>query len=151
MAKYKVAVATSDGKTVDTHFGHALSFTIFVVDEETGAFEDTEERTIEKAGCSGGECGGAAQSDGSAVTDAGCGGRNGAAAESGVMDAIAAQLEDVDYVLVARIGPHAIRALSKHGITAYDIVLPIDEAIEKINGFRKKINARKHVALGGKD
>ena len=32
MEKYKVAVASSDGKTVDTHFGHAQSFLIFEVD-----------------------------------------------------------------------------------------------------------------------
>lgn len=124
MAKYKVAVATSDGKTVDTHFGHALSFTIFAVDEETGAFDDVEDRAIDTAGCSGGECGANAH-------------------EVGALDAVATQLEDVDYVLVARIGPHAIRALAKHNVTAYDIILPIDEAIAKINGFRQKIQARK--------
>ena len=31
--KYKVAVATSDGKTVDSHFGHVSNFLIFEVDE----------------------------------------------------------------------------------------------------------------------
>ena len=46
MEKYKVAVASSDGKTVDTHFGHAQSFLIFEVDEQTGAFEDVEERDV---------------------------------------------------------------------------------------------------------
>ena len=34
--KYKVAVATSDGITVDSHFGHVQSFLIFEVDEESG-------------------------------------------------------------------------------------------------------------------
>ena len=145
MAKYQVAVATSDGKTVDTHFGHALSFTIFAVDEDTGAFEDVEERAIDTAGCAGGECGGtvAPSVQEGCGSGAGCGGRNGAGAEGSVMDAIAEQLDGVDYVLVARIGPHAIRALAKRNITAYDIVLPIDEAIGKINEFRKKISARK--------
>ena len=132
MAEYRIAVATSDGKTVDTHFGHARSFVIFAVDEDSGAFRDIEERTIDTAGCAGGECGGA-----------GCGGRNGAGAGQNVMDAIAERLDGVSYVLVARIGPHAIRALARRGITAYDIVLPIDAAIAKINEFRKRNLARK--------
>ena len=143
--KYKVAVATSDGKTVDSHFGHVSNFLIFEVDEESGKFEDVEERDVQAA-CSGGTCAGAI-SESKASSDcgsgAGCGGHNGAGEASSPMDEIAKALSDVDYVLVARIGPHAIRALAKYDVTAYDIVLPIDEAISKINEFRKKIKERK--------
>ncbi len=135
--KYKIAVASSDGKNVDSHFGHVDSFWIFEVNEETGSFEDIEERSITPA-CSGGACSGTQNSK-----DSGCGGRNGEGEHASPMDEIAAALSDVDYVLVARIGPHAIRALAKYKITAYDIVLPIDEAIGKINDFRKKISERK--------
>lgn len=135
--KYKVAVATSDGKTVDSHFGHVSNFLIFEVDEESGKFEDVEERDV-SAACSGGSCGGAQKESGSP-----CGGHNGAGEASSPMGEIAKALSDVDYVLVARIGPHAIRALAKYDVTAYDIVLPIDEAISKINEFRKKIKERK--------
>ena len=138
--KYKVAVATSDGKTVDSHFGHAQSFLIFEVDEESGSFEDIEERDV-TAACSGGECGAkTAESESQSV---GCGGHNGAGAGHSQMDEIAKALSDVDYVLVARIGPHAVRALARYNVTAYDIVLPIDEAIAKINEFRKKIAERR--------
>ena len=135
--KYKVAVATSDGKTVDSHFGHVSNFLIFEVDEESGKFEDVEERDV-RAACSGGSCGGVQNE-----SDSPCGGHNGAVSTSSPMDEIAKVLSDVDYVLVARIGPHAIRALAKYDVTAYDIVLPIDEAISKINEFRKKIKERK--------
>lgn len=58
MEKYKVAVASSDGKIVDTHFGHAQSFLIFEVDEQTGAFEDVEERDVRAACNSQASCGG---------------------------------------------------------------------------------------------
>ena len=136
--KYKVAVATSDGKTVDSHFGHVSNFLIFEVDEESGKFEDVEERDVQAA-CTGGSCGGV-----QASSDSPCGGHNGAVSTSSPMDEIAKALSDVDYVLVARIGPHAIRALAKYDVTAYDIVLPIDEAISKINEFRKKIKERKN-------
>ena len=141
--KYKVAVATSDGKTVDSHFGHVTNFLIFEVDEETGAFEDIEDRDVQAA-CSGGSCAGtqAAESSGCG-SGAGCGGHNGAGEGASAMDLIAKALSDVDYVLVARIGPHAVRALAKYNVTAYDIVLPIDEAIAKINEFRIKIKERK--------
>ena len=47
--KYKVAVATSDGKTVDSHFGHVQSFLIFEVDEESGKAEDIGERDVTAA------------------------------------------------------------------------------------------------------
>ena len=136
--KYKVAVATSDGKTVDSHFGHVQSFLIFEVDEESGKYEDVEERDV-TAACSGGSCGGAQSG-----SDSGCGGHNGAGEGHSQMDEIAKALSDVDYVLVARIGPHAIRALAKYNVTAYDIVLPIEEAIAKINEYRIKIKERKN-------
>ncbi len=126
--RYKIAVATSDGKTVDTHFGHAESFLIFEVDEETGSYEDIEERTV-TAGCAGGNCG-AEQCN---------------SPHASPLDDVAASIKDVDYVLVAKIGPHAIRALARFDITAYDIVLPIAEAINKINEFRNKMKARKTV------
>ena len=143
--KYKVAVATSDGITVDSHFGHVSSFSIFEVDEKTGIAQDIGERDV-TAACSGGQCGGSVESQNAAKTS-GCGGHNGAgsAGEPSPMEQIAKALSDVDYVLVARIGPHAIRALAKYEVTAYDIVLPIDEAIKKINDFRKKIRERKHI------
>ena len=136
--KYKVAVATSDGKTVDSHFGHAQSFLIFEVDEDSGSYEDIEERDV-TAACSGGSCAAS-----SSANDSGCGGHNGAGEGHSQMDEIAKALSDVDYVLVTRIGPHAIRALAKYDVTAYDIVLPIGEAIAKINDFRKKIKERKN-------
>lgn len=136
--KYKVAVATSDGKTVDSHFGHVQSFLIFEVDEESGKAEDIGERDV-TAACSGGFCGGVQSG-----SDSGCGGHNGAGEGHSQMDEIAKALSDVDYVLVARIGPHAIRALAKYNVTAYDIVLPIEEAIAKINEYRIKIKERRN-------
>lgn len=139
---YKVAVATSDGINVDSHFGHVLSFVIYDVDEETGEYDDVEERDV-AAACSGGNCGSIQ------VVQPGCGGQNGSSSCGGSgapdtpMEKIAEALSDVDYVLCAKIGPHAIRALAKYNVSAYDIVLPVGQAIKKINDFRLKIKARK--------
>ena len=123
MANYKVAAASSDGQMIDSHFGHADHFYIYEVDEETGNFTEIENRDV-NAACGGGECGGVANKK--------------VAPDSDPMDTMTEKLSDVEYVLCARIGPHAIHALSKRGIRAYDIVLSVEEAIAKINAFRKK-------------
>ena len=126
---YKVAVASSDGINVDTHFGHAESFIVFDVDESDGSFVDLTDIDVSAACSSAAQCG-----------TTGCG--NGRPLENDPMEVVAKALDGIDYVLVARIGPHAIQALARHGITAYDIVLPIEDAIKKINFFRQKIRAR---------
>lgn len=134
--KYKIAVATSDGKMVDTHFGHASRFLILDVDEDTDSFEDVEERNI-AAACAGGNCA-------SVVPE-----HSGGASDS--MDAAARALCDVDYVLVARIGPHALQALARYNVTAFDIVLSVSEAVKKINIYRKKIAQKKGEHSHGKN
>lgn len=144
---YRIAVATSDGKQVDTHFGHASSFLILEVDEDTGSYEDVEERAV-NAACGGGTCGSAGDGsagDGSAENGGVSSGRSNSGDGAGhdVMNSIAATLQDADYVLCAKIGPHAVRALARYNIAAYDIMLPIDEAVKKIHLFRQKIKARR--------
>lgn len=142
MAEYRIAVATSDGRMVDSHFGHVSNFLILKVDEDTDAFEEIEDRDV-SAACSGGECGATVRREDILIGNGGCGGNGcggGNGAEASAMDAIAQALSDVQYVLCARIGPPAIKALAKREIRAYDIVLPIDEAVKKINVFRKRIN-----------
>ena len=119
--KYKVAVATSDGKSVDSHFGHVSVFSVYEVDEETGEFEELD--PIETgAACQGAECGGKG---------------------GGQMERNAEALSEVQYVLAAKIGPHAIQALARKGVSAFDVALPVGEAISKINGYRAKLAAKK--------
>jgi len=112
---YKIAVATSDGKTVDTHFGHAEDFTIFTV-EDDGSWTETERRKAVPS-C-GGEC------------------------EKDSIEHAVESLKDVTYVLAARIGPNAVRILARHGITAFDVVMSVAEAIDKINIYRTKTAQR---------
>jgi len=132
--KYRVAVASSDGVTVDSHFGHVDNFLIFEVDEKTGEFNQLEDKEL-NAACGGGECGGVANK--AVVQAKNCSD----CSVTDPMDVVANALFDVgvNYVLCARIGPHAIQALARKNISAYDIVLPIEEAIKKINIFRLKI------------
>ena len=54
------------------------------------------------------------------------------------MERAAVNLADCEFVLAAKIGPHAINALVRHGVTPLDYVIAVDEAVVKINTYRKR-------------
>ena len=116
MAKeyFKVAVATSDGINVDSHFGHVREFTIYEVNEASGRGEAVETRFIDRAACQGG-----------------CG-------EVGVFGNIASQLSDTEFVVAAKIGIPAVMALEIKNITAIDGIAKVDEALKKVSAHRKR-------------
>ena len=126
MAKYKVAIATNDGVNVNVHFGHAAAFVIYEVDEASGKYEKTEVR-LKPEHCDG-SCG-----------DGTCGQRE---VQHSSMYAAAKNLADLDYVLCEQLGPQAIQSLARFNVRAFDIALPISEAIAKINIYRNKIAER---------
>ncbi|OWV21668.1 dinitrogenase iron-molybdenum cofactor biosynthesis protein [Fibrobacter sp. UWB2] len=126
MAKYKVAVATNDGVNVNVHFGHAAAFDIYEVDEASGKYEKIEVR-LKPEHCDG-SCG-----------DGTCGQRE---VQHSSMYAAAKNLADLDYVLCEQLGPQAIQSLARFNVRAFDIALPISEAIAKINIYRNKIAER---------
>lgn len=126
MAKYKVAVATNDGVNVNVHFGHAAAFDIYEVDEASGKYEKVEVR-LKPEHCDG-SCG-----------DGTCGQRE---VQHSSMFAAAKNLADLDYVLCEQLGPQAIQSLASFNVRAFDIALPISEAIAKINIYRNKIAER---------
>ena len=111
---YRVAIASSDGVNVDTHFGHAFSFIIADVDEETGEVIEIEERDVSPA-CEGHSCGGHQ-------------GRN--------IAEIADILSDVKFVLIARIGPPAVAELAARGIDTFEGAGTIEQKIKELIGFR---------------
>jgi nitrogen fixation protein NifB len=126
MAKYKVAVATNDGVNVNVHFGHAAAFDIYEVDETSGKYEKVEVR-LKPEHCDG-SCGD---------------GTNGQREiQHSSMFAAAKNLADLDYVLCEQLGPQAIQSLARFNVRAFDIALPISEAIAKINTYRNKIAER---------
>ena len=126
MTKYKVAVATKDGVNVNVHFGHAAAFDIYEVDEASGKYEKVEVR-LKPEHCDG-SCG-----------DGTCGQRE---VQHSSMYAAAKNLADLDYVLCEQLGPQAIQSLARFNVRAFDIALPISEAIAKINIYRNKIAER---------
>lgn len=129
---YLVGVATSDGENVNVHFGEASRFLVVRVDEQTGAFEPVEWREEPEAPATWG--------------------KNVAApflAPQGhdahqVQHAVMAQaLGDCEYVLVARIGPHAQKIVAAKGLTPVIDEAPITEAIARLNERRTQGAANK--------
>jgi predicted Fe-Mo cluster-binding NifX family protein len=118
---YRIALASSNGKQVDLHFGHAESFFIIQVDEKTGAWQPVEQRLLPEAACGSGEPGG------------GCSGHN-----DEKLNRVVGLLPDCRYLLTSRIGkkPHAFLQCS--GIAALESPPDINEAIAKLNKYHLK-------------
>lgn len=98
----KVAVATSDGITINEHFGQAREFRLYEV-ESDGTYRELEVRAINHA----------AQDPARAHT----------------ADITVEQLADVDVVLVSQIGPSAAASLSARGIKSFTVRGGIDRAL----------------------
>lgn len=109
---YKVAVASSDGKVINQHFGRSRQFLIFeIADDVTWNFIEIREN----------------------VPPCGSGEHN----ESD-MERTVDLLSDCSKVLVSQIGLGAEQALRYKGITAYSISDFIDHALDKLIDFERK-------------
>lgn len=103
--RVKVAVASSDGKVVNTHFGHATQFLIFEVGRNDQHFIELREN---QPGCSSLDN------------------------PKGTMDDTIACISDCHYVLVSQIGKPMCNRLLVEGIKAYAIPNIVDDAIESL-------------------
>ena len=104
--KYRVAVASTDGETVNIHYGKSQIFYIYLIDDDEG-YDLLEKRTVNPV-CQDGL-------------------HNKAEMESHVQ-----QFADCKYVVASRIGDGAIQSLTAAGITAMALPGSIDEAILKV-------------------
>ncbi len=106
---YRVALASTDNRNVDQHFGRAESFLIVDVDD-SGAYEEIEQRFVVPI-CNGGS-------------------HNSDKMKRGVE-----ALLDCNFVLAARIGPGAVDELSQHGIAAFEMPGTVGDALKKLDGY----------------
>ena len=102
-SKYRIAIASTDGETVNTHYGKAECFYIFYVDDEEG-FELLEKRNVAPV-----------------CTD---GSHTKIEMENHVL-----QFKDCKYVIASKIGFGAAQALTYVGITAMELPGSIDDAM----------------------
>lgn len=105
-SKYRVAVASTDGESVNIHYGKSNLFYIYFVDDENG-YDLVEKRSVIPV-CQ----------DGSHVKSA--------------MEESVKQLEDCKYVVASRIGAGALQALTSSGIISMELPGNIDDAILKV-------------------
>lgn len=99
---FRVAAASSDGKTVDLHFGEADSFYIYDLDK-TG-FSFLEKRGLERV------FGHSAQE----------------------FDKVSLLLGDCSAVLIAKIGPGAARYLLEKGLRVFEAPYSISAVLDKL-------------------
>jgi nitrogen fixation protein NifX len=111
---YKVAVASSDGKFINQHFGWAQQFMIFEIDDE-GEYKFLELRENTPA-CD---------------------------VEGHTEDAMTRSVKlisDCDAVLASQIGPAAVDVLVDNGIEPYMAPTFIDEALKELASMKKGVN-----------
>jgi nitrogen fixation protein NifB len=116
----KLALCTSDGARVDTHFGKTESF--LIADVSANGYQILETRRL-ASGCND------------------CGSHNAAA-----IDQVAAAISDCDCVVSVQIGPRAQRQLLSMGVACLEFSGDVDEALGKYRAFlaRRKRGAPRH-------
>lgn len=124
---YKIAVASTDGKVVNQHFGKADQFYIIRVDDQS-KYELTELRELPPV-CQGGDH------------------------DDDAMQRNIKALADCEYVLVSRIGQRAENELQGQGIGVYVIPDMIEDALNKLISYVEidKIINDRYCEVGGKD
>jgi predicted Fe-Mo cluster-binding NifX family protein len=113
---FKVAVASTDRKCVNVHFGKCEEFLIYIV-EDDGSFKLSETRATEPV-CSFGDH------------------------DKDELTKLIDKLADCKFVLVTKIGPGCEIALTARGIQSFELVDYIDRVIPKLMAFEQKRKAK---------
>lgn len=167
---YKIAVASSDGITVDGAFGEVTEFRIYQVEGEQYTqveYRKMPEPLIQKpedtavaqradstdqqncggqdsehteAGCCGGQ-----DSD---PTEAGCCGGHGGhgGCGCGTSDGSSIRIEalsDCRSIVCKKIGPHAKKLLERKAIAAFDVDCSVEDALKKIIFYYNRMDRHK--------
>lgn len=130
---YKIAVASSDGKQIDTSFGAASGFLIYEVAD--GAYWKLEERVF----CEGAAGQGQPTGCGSSVGD-GCGSHAGCGGAGGPASGKVQLLADCRCVVCTKIGFPIQKQLERKAICAFDVSCTVKEALEKIAYYFRRMD-----------
>jgi nitrogen fixation protein NifB len=104
----KIAVGSTDGVNVDTHFGQTEFFYIYETGED-GAFSLLEKRDMR--------------------------GDSDASQHEARRESLARRLSDVQVVIVRQIGQHALESLRARGVNAIDVSCTVEKAVR---GYAKR-------------
>lgn len=101
----KVAIASTDGKVINEHFGRATKFHIFEINDSS--FNFLESRTVERC-CNGGEH------------------------EDSAFENVANILNDCKAIFVAKIGIGASNYMESKGYTVFEAPYFIEDVLNKV-------------------
>lgn len=108
--KCRVAIATSDGIVVNSHFGKARKFYIYELEDEELSF--VEIREFPPACEVGGH-------------------------DNNKLEENAKRISDCDYLLVSRIGDEAARVVESFGVGVYELPGIIEKSIKQLVAYVK--------------
>jgi predicted Fe-Mo cluster-binding NifX family protein len=128
---WRIAVTSADGVLINQHFGHARWFLIYDV-EQDGTSTLAERREVVPWCNAGNHAGHAAH-----AAHTGPAGPRGGPDDTGD-SGIAGDIGDCTAVLTARIGPPARKNLELAGISVFEEVSAIDEALKKLARYYAK-------------
>ena len=137
----KTAIATSNGKDIDLHFGQATQFEIYELRGDHFEFLETRnapksEATSEDTPAYGGGCGsgfGGGCGSGCGGFGGGCGGGG-----AGQVSPTVQLLLDCRSVVAAQVGQNVRRQFERNAVSVFDIELPIEEALQKLAAYYLK-------------
>jgi len=107
---YRIAAASTDGKTINEHFGKAAVFLIYEIGEKGYTF--IEERKVAPLSCDGGHT------------------------EDGILSTLDT-LKDCTAVIAVKVGGSVKRALEINGISVFEASGSIDNALVKLTAYYK--------------
>lgn len=145
---YKIAVASSDGITIDAHFGSTTQFYILQVNDDE-SYQILEDRRVSESvpgstqdSCSGAKdgCGNRQQGSCGNHQSGGCGGHSDAS-----INAKVELIADCRCLLCLKCGPGAERQLERKAITVFQIDISIENALKKIIPYYSKLDH--HISL----
>jgi len=109
---FRIAAASTDGKTINEHFGKAAEFLIYEIGNESYTF--IEKRSVTPLSSGGGHT------------------------EDGIISAIE-RLKDCTAVIAVKVGGAVRRALEINGISVFERADSIDNALNKLAAYYGKI------------
>ena len=126
----KVAIASSDGRNVDLHFGQAKQFAVYELRGDHFEFlENRDAPKVEQA------------SEETLAGSSGCTGSGGGCCGGGPGGPVSLSVElllDCRAIVAAQVGQNVRRQFEKNAVSVFDIELPVEEALEKLAAYYLK-------------
>lgn len=136
---YKIAVASSDGIFTDVSFGEADFFQVYEIGD------DGQYRLLERREWTEGQDDILSDRNASDCREQGCQSKNNPERNGGLCQGMLgikkiALVDDCRCVICSKVGFKIRKQLEKKAIAVFDIVVPVNEGLEKIIHYFKKVD-----------